>query len=123
MLKGRPSTCSAITFASRRRHSARAADEAAMLRLSRDSSGVRRISKAIATMQSDDAAGEVVIATLLQSGFLHHLYQGLLLRKAANGLGQVSIAGFVASDEFAQPRQHGKRIRVVQRLQSRRDRM
>src|SRR5690242_10981070 len=113
MLSGRPSTCNASTFASRRLHSKRAADEAAMFRLSSDSSGVRRISEPVAAMQGDDAAGEVVISTTLQARLAHHLQQCFLLRELADRLGEIAIARLIASDHFAEPGQHGKRIRVV----------
>src|SRR5690242_8341103 len=119
MLSGKPSTCSASTFASKRRQSARAAEEAAMLRLSADSSGDKRISKTIAAMERDDTAREIVILTILQAGGLHHFDQFLLFGKLADRLGQITIARFVTCDDLAEPRQYGERVGVVQRLQPR----
>src|SRR5688500_10803018 len=116
MLKGKPSTCKASTFASRRLHNARAADEAAMFRLSSDSSGVRRMSVPIAAMHGDDAASENAIAATFEARLAHHFQQCFLFRELADGLGQIAIARFVASHDFAQPRQHGKGISVIERL-------
>src|SRR5262245_11020730 len=101
MLSGRPSTCSASTLESRRWHSERAADDAAMLRFSTASSGVRRMSEAIAAMQGDDAAAEIVILAVLEPRLAHHREQRILRREAPDRLGEIAIARLVLRDDLA----------------------
>ena len=64
-----------------------------------------RYSIFVATMDRDDATGEVVIITVFETRLLHHLTQRLLVGMHPDGLGQVAIAGLVIGYEPAQLRE------------------
>src|SRR5690606_4249470 len=90
-LSDAPVTWRASTLPSIRLHVARAAADAAILRLSRDSRAVSRMparcSQPPAAVQRHDAAAQIVVAAVLEPGFAHHREQLLLSREAADRLG------------------------------------
>src|SRR3984885_4586832 len=106
----------------RRRASAPACADASMHRLSRASAdashaGVAGMSDLVAAMHGDYAAGQIVIARLLEAGGAQHLEQSFLIRMHADGFSQISIAGLVPGNQPAEQRQHLEGIGVVNRLQ------
>ena len=73
-----------------------------------------------APVDGDDAAGEVVIITVLEARLLHHVAQCLLVGMHPYGLGQITVAGFIPGDQPAQFRQDAEGIEIVGRFQCRR---
>ena len=67
-------------------------------------------------MQGDDAGSEVVVAAALETGFLHHAFERLLIRMHAYRLREVLVAIGIPGNELAQHGQHLERIQVVRRL-------
>ncbi len=74
-------------------------------------------------MNRDDAAREIVIATSLEAGGLHHSEECFLVWMHPNGLRQVPVAVGIGGDQLAEQRQNAKRVQVVQRLQARGNRV
>ena len=62
-------------------------------------------------MQCNDACGEVVVATALQTSLLHHLEQLLLGRVHTNRFSEVLVTFLIAGDELADQRQDLKEYR------------
>src|SRR3974390_1028360 len=117
------STCSEVP--SRRLASAAAWLEAGIFRLKTASAdanqaGVAVMSNLVAAVHGDDAAAQVVVARLGESGRAQHAEQGFLIRMHADRLGQIPITHRVPRHDLAEQRQHVEGVGVIDRLEARR---
>src|SRR5271165_7657893 len=122
-----PSTSTCKEVPSSRRASAPACAEDSMYRLSSASAeashaAVAGMSDLVAAVQGDYAAGQIVIASLAETGRAQHPEQSLLIRMHANRFRQVSIAGGVPGHQPAEQRQHFEGIGVVDSFEAGRHR-
>src|SRR5690242_14038846 len=70
-------------------------------------------------MNGGDTAGQISEFNLAESGVLNRSGKTALAGKAPDALRKIAICRAVASDHFAQTRQNGKRIKIVNCIQSR----
>src|SRR5262245_17273982 len=90
LLGGATVTCTASVFPERRLHAARAAPLCAILRFRSDSNGAssifclrnRTALKLITPVQRDDAAAQIVIGAIVETGVAQHAEQRFLIGKA-----------------------------------------
>ena len=66
-----------------------------------------------AFMQSDDAAGHIVVIHCIEAGVKHHLREGFLIGVHADGFGQILIAFRIFGDEFTHQWQQLEGLNVV----------
>ena len=68
-------------------------------------------------MDRDDPGGKIAHVDLGEAGCFHHRLERGLVGMLADRFGQVLVALGIAGEEFAEPRQHCERMKIVQRLE------
>src|SRR5580692_1594907 len=71
-------------------------------------------------MKGGDAARQIAPDHLLEAGIAHHRGQLGLRRKTADALDEILISVAILGDDATEPRQYGKRIKIVDAAQQRR---
>ncbi len=64
-------------------------------------------------MKCHHTGTQVVNVHMRKAIVLHKVFQGLLVRVHANGLGQITVTGFITGNHLAQQGQNLERIEIV----------